>query len=119
MVVEIPPDGKKTYVLDGTGSGCVVVDVGCNAVADIYDMFGGVVATEKFAKGLYRLSVPPSGYARIKADFQLVGKIVEIIATYILSIYHPINTLLRKKNCCIMSPTSKHNQQANIRRLSP
>jgi len=65
VVVEIPPDGKDTFVLDGTGFGGVVVDVGCDCVADIYDAFGVHVGTENMARGLHRLAVPASGYAKI------------------------------------------------------
>ena len=62
LAVRIGALDRPTFVLNGTASGTVVIDLPCEARAICYDAFGSVVCRQTVGKGLSRLAVPPAGY---------------------------------------------------------
>lgn len=57
---------KPTYLINASGTQGIVADFGKVRSADIYNVYGERVMTQKLTKGLQRLSIPSSGYAVIR-----------------------------------------------------
>lgn len=64
-VVPVDASVKVNYVLNGTGTGEVIVDCASAATAEIFDTFGEKVGVEALAKGLNRIPMPVSGFLTI------------------------------------------------------
>jgi len=65
-VVPVDARAKRTFVLNGTGGGEVIVDSASAARAVLYDTFGTRTGEMELREGLNRLALPVSGYAEIR-----------------------------------------------------
>ena len=63
-VVPLRP-GRRTYVVNATGAGEVVVDAAAACACETFDTFGLPCGTVTLASGLSRVTIPVSGYARV------------------------------------------------------
>lgn len=57
---------KPTYLINASGAKGLVADLDGAKSAEIYNVYGEKVGSEKLTKGLQRLAIPSSGYALIK-----------------------------------------------------
>ena len=65
-VVPVDAAKKANYVLNGTGTGEVIVDAAEAATAEVFDTFGAAVGVVPLAKGLNKVVMPVSGYLKIR-----------------------------------------------------
>jgi len=65
-VAELGNITKPTYLINASGVQGIVADLDKAKKAEIYNVYGEKVATEKLSKGLQRLPIPSSGYAVIR-----------------------------------------------------
>ena len=64
-VVPVPADGKPVLVLDGTGTGDLVLDLPAAATARLVDTFGVGSGSVALEAGLNRMRLPRSGYVEL------------------------------------------------------
>lgn len=67
-VIPVPADGNPVLVLDGTGTGDLVLDLPFAAKARLVDTFGCESGIVTLKPGLNRVKFPRSGYVEIAAD---------------------------------------------------
>jgi hypothetical protein len=58
---------KKVFVLNSTDATSLVVEIPSSAKVVSYDTYGRKVESKDFVAGIYRMSVPASGYLEITA----------------------------------------------------
>jgi len=56
---------KTVYLVNATGGKTVILDAADDATAEFFDVFGKPAGKAKVARGLSRIEMPVSGYARI------------------------------------------------------
>lgn len=56
---------KPVYVINATGSHGLTLDAPANGTIELFDVFGKQTHKTALVKGLSRIDVPPSGYAKI------------------------------------------------------
>ncbi|MGN0832216.1 MAG: DUF4886 domain-containing protein [Kiritimatiellia bacterium] len=56
---------RDVYLVNATGTGAILIEADAAATASLFDVFGEPAGTARIAKGLQRLAVPESGYARV------------------------------------------------------
>ena len=61
-VVHVADLKKATFVLNGTGTGSLCLELPCEATFEVRDTFGAQVRRGKLASGLNRVSVPLGGF---------------------------------------------------------
>lgn len=64
--VPFPGAGKAQFVLNGTGTGRLIVEVATPAVAEVRDTFGNFVGSVPLVTGLNDVRVPVSGCLAIR-----------------------------------------------------
>ena len=67
---------RDVYLVNATGAGEILVDSDADVTAELFDVFGEPAGLAAVAKGVSRLVVPKSGYARIasaKSDLMLTA----------------------------------------------
>lgn len=65
IVVPVKPI-KPTYIMDGTATGKLVIDLAHDASVQMFDTFGKPAGTAQLTKGLNRLTLPKAGYAKLQ-----------------------------------------------------
>ena len=65
-VVPFPGAGKVQFVLNGTGTGRLIVEAATPAVAEVRDTFGNFVGSVPLVRGLNDVRVPVSGFLAIR-----------------------------------------------------
>lgn len=57
---------RDVYLVNATGEGEILVDADAETTAELFDVCGEPAGNANLVKGLQRLAVPKSGYARVK-----------------------------------------------------
>ena len=65
-VVPFPGAGKVQFVLNGTGTGRLIVEAATPAVAEVRDTFGNFAGSVPLVRGLNDVRVPVSGFLAIR-----------------------------------------------------
>lgn len=64
--VDVGAVAKPTYIINATAEPSVPVEAAKRVVAELYDVFGKKTGTQTLEAGLSALTVPVSGYARLR-----------------------------------------------------